>query len=73
MLIIFRYPLERTSVLNQQHQVNEVPDVRVVVTRSLVPSNTIDPPLALLYVGPFTRVPLFPLPLKSVQVVPLPG
>jgi hypothetical protein len=43
------------------------------VTKSFDPSNTIDPPFALLYVGPFVSVPVRPFPLKSVHVVPVPG
>ena len=41
--------------------------------RSLVPSNTMFPPFAVLKVGPFTKVPLLPPRLKSVHVVPVPG
>jgi hypothetical protein len=44
-----------------------------VITTSSTPSNTIDPPLALLNVGPFVNVPLLLPRLKSVHVVPLPG
>ena len=29
--------------------------------------------LPLLYVGPLVKVPVFPLPLKSVQAVPVPA
>jgi hypothetical protein len=46
---------------------------KLVVILSSTPSKTIDPPLATLNVGPLVKVPLYPLPLLSVQTVPLPG
>ena len=46
---------------------------RVKDARSLVPSNTIQPPLDASKVGPFTSVALVQLPLKFVNVVPEPG
>jgi hypothetical protein len=45
---------------------------KLKLTKSSVPSKVIDPPLAELYSAPL-RVPVFPLPLKSVQVVPVVG
>ena len=45
----------------------------VVAVKSFTPSNTMLPLLPELKAGPFTNVPLFPLPLKSFQIVPEPG
>ena len=39
------------------------------LAESFTPSNIIDPPLALLYVGPLVNAPLFPLLEISLQVV----
>jgi hypothetical protein len=41
--------------------------------KSFVPSRTEHPPDAELYTAPFFKVPVFPLPVRSVIVVPDPG
>jgi hypothetical protein len=42
-------------------------------TKSLIPSKTIQPLLAVLNVGPLVNVPSLPFPLRSLQTFPVPG
>jgi hypothetical protein len=64
--------------LNQTHTVTcDLPLKKVLplgtVTLSSTPSNTMDPKLAELKVGPLVSVPLLLNPLLSNQAVPDPG
>ena len=56
-----------------QKSIQYTPPEKGIEIKSLLPSTRIEPPSSLLNVGPFVNVPSFPLPLKSFQVVPLPG
>ena len=66
-------PVGYTQKLKLNEFVKDVKGGGVEIIQSSIPSNTILPPFAELYVGPFVNVPFLPLPLLSYQVVPVVG